>query len=82
MRIGAEWDQFEVVPTRFLDAGDTIIMEGRYRGSYRTTGRSTNSQVVHLWLIREDKLIEFRQYTDTAELREVVGSRDSGKASA
>jgi hypothetical protein len=73
MRIAADWDRFEVFPDKFLDAGDTIVMEGRYSGTYKATGRKTNAQVVHVWAVRDGKLVEFRQYADTAELRWVTG---------
>src|SRR5687768_5131985 len=65
MPIGANWDRFAILPERFLDAGHTIVMEGRYGGTYKATGRQTNAQVVHIWVVRDGKLIEFRQYTDT-----------------
>jgi ketosteroid isomerase-like protein len=75
MRIGAEWEDFVVLPDHFFDAGDTIIMEGRYGGTYKATGRKTNAQVVHLWAVRDGKLAEFRQYTDTAELHDVSSTK-------
>jgi ketosteroid isomerase-like protein len=81
MRIGVDWDDFVVLPDRFLDAGDTIIMEGRYGGTYKSTGRKTNAQVIHIWVVRDGKLSEFRQYTDTAELREVSGRSNQQAAS-
>jgi uncharacterized protein len=77
MPIGSNWENFLILPERFLDAGNTIVMEGRYCGTYKPTGRGTTAQVVHIWVVRDGKLIEFRQYTDTAELRDVVsGSSD------
>jgi uncharacterized protein len=48
-------------------------MQGRYGGTYKATGRSTNAQVVHVWTIRSGKLASFKQYVDTAEMRAVVG---------
>jgi len=82
LRLGADWDNFAVLSDRLIDAGDTIVMEGRYSGTYKTTGRKTNAQVVHIWVVREGKLSEFRQYTDTAELGDVLGRRYQSVASA
>ena len=81
-RVATEWDGFAVVPTRFLDAGDTIIMEGRYAGVYKSTGRRTNAQVVHLWVVRDGKAVEFRQYADTAEFLHLTGKAEVASASA
>lgn len=82
MRIGGNWDGFKVLVDRYLDAGDTIIMEGRYGGTYKDTGKDTNAQVVHIWVARDGKLVEFRQYCDTAELRDVTGRSAQASASA
>jgi uncharacterized protein len=72
-RLGTEWDGFSVKPEALYDAGNVVVMAGRYGGAYRATGRSTNAQVVHVWTIRNGKLAKFQQYVDTAEMRAVVG---------
>lgn len=71
--VATEWEGFRIKTERFLDAGDTVVMEGRFSGTYKATGRTTNAQVVQIWEVRDGKLAAFRQYTDTAELREVLG---------
>lgn len=82
LRIASEWDGFQVLPDRFLTAGDTIMMEGRYRGKHKLTGRDMNAQVVHIWVVRNGKLTEFRQYTDTAHIRDVADTANSGGAAS
>ena len=72
----AEWDRFSVTPERYLQAGDSVIVELRYGGTYRATGRSTRAQAVHIWTVRDGKLAEFRQYVDTAEMRDAMRSTD------
>lgn len=72
-RLSVEWNGFAVRPETFHDAGDVVIMEGRYKGVCKATGRSTNAQVVHLWTVRNGKLAAFQQYVDTAEMRAAAG---------
>jgi ketosteroid isomerase-like protein len=72
-RLGTEWDGFTVEPQILHDAGDVIVMQGRYGGTCKARGRSTKAQVVHVWTIRKGKLSQFQQYVDTAEMRAVVG---------
>jgi uncharacterized protein len=72
-RLGAEWDGFTVQPQALHDAGNVVVMQGRYGGTYQATGRPTNAQVVHVWTIHNGKLSRFQQYVDTAEMRAVVG---------
>ena len=33
MKLATEWDGFSVHPDQFHDAGDTVVVEGRYQGS-------------------------------------------------
>jgi hypothetical protein len=74
-RIGAEFDGFEVCPDRFLGAGDTVIMEGRYRArSNKATGKPLDAEVVHVWDWRDGKIVRFHQYVDTRQLAAVMGA--------
>ena len=75
IRIGKEWDGFAVHPVRFHDAGDTVVVEARYSGTYKATGKSMNPQVCHVWSVRNDKVTKFQQYMDTAHLQDVMGTR-------
>ena len=75
MRLGTEWDGFAVHPGSFHDAGDSVIVEARYSGTYKPTGRSMDAQVCHVWDIKDGEVIRFQQYMDTAKLQEVMGVR-------
>ncbi len=71
-RLGAEWEAFTVHPRQYHDAGDTIIVEGRYAGRFKRTGRLLDAQLCHLWTFRAGKLTHFQQYVDTAQLQTVM----------
>ena len=76
-RIAAEFDGFEVRPTRFLGDGDSVVMEGRYRArSHKTTGEPLDAEVVHVWDLRDGKIVRFHQYVDTRQLAHVMGAGD------
>ena len=75
MRLGAEWDGFAVHPKSFYCAGDSVIVEARYSGTYKATGRSMDTQVCHVWDVKDGKLTRFQQYVDTAKLHDVMGAR-------
>lgn len=74
LKLGAEWDGFAVHPKSFHDAGNSVVVECRYSGRYKATGKSMDTQVCHVWDIKEGKLIRFQQYVDTAKLQHVMGS--------
>ena len=74
-RIGAEFEGFEVRPTRFMGDGDTVIMEGRYRAqSNKATGKPLDAEVVHIWDLRNGKIVRFHQYVDTRQMADVMGA--------
>ena len=75
MKLGAEWDGFTVHPKEFHDAGDTVVVEGRYTGTHKATGKSLDAQVCHVFRIRDGKLTSFQQFVDTAQLQDVMGAR-------
>ncbi len=75
MRLGAEWDGFSVHPKSFYGAGGSVIVEGRYTGTYKPTGKGMDVQVCHIWDVKDGKLARFQQYVDTAMLHEVMGVR-------
>ena len=73
-RLGSEWEGFAGVPEEFRDAGDTIIVLGRYRGTFRATGRAMNAQMVHVWRVKDGKAAAFQQYTDTLAAARATGA--------
>ena len=75
IRLGAEWDGFAVHPKSFHNAGNSVIVEARYSGTYRATGQSMDTQVCHVWDIKDGKLTRFQQYVDTAKLQDVMGAK-------
>lgn len=65
MRLGAEWESFAAVPDEFIDGGDTVVVLGKYRGTYKATGKSFQANFAHVWKVREGKAVKFVQYVDT-----------------
>ncbi len=73
MKLNEEWDDFTVTPSTFHDAGDHVIVEGRYSGTFKETGIKNDTPFCHIWEYKGGKIIKFQQYTDTAELQRVMG---------
>lgn len=72
-RLGGEWDGFAAVPEKFLGAGDTVFVPGRYKGRYKATGKKLDAQMIHVWRVRDGKAVHFQQYTDTLQAARVTG---------
>jgi uncharacterized protein len=60
------WDEFSADPAEFLDAGNDVVVVGRYRGTAKGTGKQLDVPFVHIWTLEGDKAIRFRQFLDTA----------------
>jgi ketosteroid isomerase-like protein len=72
MKLGTEWDGYAAVPDEFIDAGDIVVVLGKYSGKYKATGKSFLANFAHVWRLREGKAIKFVQYTDTLKVQEAL----------
>ena len=75
MRLGAEWDGFAVHPRTFHDAGDSVIVEARYSGTFKKTGKKADVQACHIWDVKDGKVTRFQQYVDTAKLHDIMATQ-------
>ena len=71
-RFRQDWSSWSVTIDEYLDAGRTIIALGHYHGTHKTTGKSMSSPFAHLYDVKTGKITRFRQYTDTAVIREAM----------
>lgn len=71
-RLGSEWEGFAVHPEEYLDAGDAVVVLGRYRGTCRATGNPVDAQLVHVWRIENGKAKAFQQLTDTHQFAQAT----------
>ena len=73
-RLASEWDGFRVEPEQFLDAGDTVVVTGRYAGTCRATGRAMSPQAAHIWTVAGGKVVRFQQLVDTLAVARATGA--------
>jgi uncharacterized protein len=73
-RVGNEWDSFAAHPLQIFDAGDTVIMFGRYSATHKATSRSMNPQVAHIWTLAGGKAVKFQQLVDTLAVARATGA--------
>jgi ketosteroid isomerase-like protein len=72
LRLGSEWEGFQVRPQEFLDAGATVVVLGRYAGRYKATGRAMEADFAHVWRLRDRKIVRFKQYVDSALVQRAI----------
>lgn len=61
--------EFHAVTEKFLDAIDHVVVIGRYQGISKQ-GKKFDVPFSHVFQIKYDKIIQFRQFTDTKKIHD------------
>jgi ketosteroid isomerase-like protein len=69
------WEEFRVDPEEFLVDGDTVIVTGCLQVRARGTGGRAAAPFVHIWEMRDGRVVRWRCFTDTALLQNARTSR-------
>lgn len=68
MQLPVYYDGFNIAITELFAAGDKVVMEGFYQGTYKPTGKSFKANATHIWNVKDGKLTRFFQAVDTAAI--------------
>ncbi len=63
-------DASEFSPKEFHASGDKVFVLGHYVWTVRKTGRKAESDWIHIFTIRDGKVVSFHEFTDTAQFAE------------
>jgi ketosteroid isomerase-like protein len=66
-RLLAAIDGFSAVPATFIDAGNDVVVLGRYGGTMKAGAAKLDAQFCHVYRFRDGKFVSFQQYTDSAQ---------------
>jgi ketosteroid isomerase-like protein len=67
------WKEWKATVTRYIDSGDGVFVIGFYEGTYRATGKSMRADFAAEYKVRNGKITEFNQYTDTLLIAQAMG---------
>jgi ketosteroid isomerase-like protein len=76
--IGGSVTAGSVTIDRYIVAGDTVVTEGRYRGTARNTQVNIDAPIAHIFTLRDGKVTSWKGYGDTA----AVVAAHTGKAAS
>jgi ketosteroid isomerase-like protein len=54
-----------VTPEEYVDAGDHVVAIARTRGHVRANGQPFDLRAVHVWGVRDGKVVSFEPHIDT-----------------
>jgi ketosteroid isomerase-like protein len=62
----------EVTTESLFAAGDHVVQTGRTRGNVRANGASFDIPEVHVWELRDGKIVRYQSYIDTPAMLEAL----------
>jgi len=65
------------VEPEFVDAGDCVVAVGHSKGKVRATGREFNVRAVHVWTLKDGKVIRWESYIDNPKMLSALQSASS-----
>ncbi len=67
------WDDYEVIPEDFVDAGDRVLAILRVRGRGRESGVAVDALFHQVFTIRDGKIVRMDEFMERSEALEAVG---------
>jgi ketosteroid isomerase-like protein len=67
------WTNWKATITRYIDSGDGVFVIGFYEGTFNATGKYMKSEFVCEYKVKDGKITEFNQYTDTFLIGQAMG---------
>jgi ketosteroid isomerase-like protein len=61
-------DTLQFEPRDFIAQGDHVVVRGQYAGRVKETGREYTTFFIHVFTVRDGKIVSFDEYTDTAAI--------------
>ena len=59
---------------RFLDAGSDVLMIGRTHGQTKAKGTQFDVTAIHVWTVRDGKVVGFHPYIDTPAMLKALAA--------
>jgi ketosteroid isomerase-like protein len=72
----AGWDEYVVEPTRFIEAGDYVVVAAREVGTAKQSGVRVEEEFSHVFRLEDGQTVEWRQFGPLQEALEAVGLRE------
>ena len=63
--VPATFETFQVTPDQFIDAGEHVVVVGRFRGRSKA-GRDLDAPFAHVWTMRNGKAVRHYNHPEAA----------------
>jgi ketosteroid isomerase-like protein len=65
--------EYEIEPVEFIDGGDQVVAVLRQRGRGRSSGVEVEGEIVHLWNVKDGKVMDLRAFSSKHDALEHLG---------
>lgn len=73
------WTHWKAHVTKMLQCEEHVLVYGYYEGQFKETGNYFNAAFLCEYVVEENKIIQFNQYTDTYLIAEAMGFAANSK---
>jgi ketosteroid isomerase-like protein len=70
------WDDWELEPEEYLDAGEHVVVILTQRGRSKETGIPVDMRFAQVWTLRDGRAMRMELYASVEEALEAAGLRD------
>jgi ketosteroid isomerase-like protein len=71
-RLRSEWIRYKFTPEDYVAADDKVVAFGTYSGPYKKTNKYFEARVVHVWQLKDGKIISFEQFVDSQTVNDAI----------
>jgi ketosteroid isomerase-like protein len=68
-----EWDDYELIPEEFADAGDRVVATVRFRARGRASGIEVDGRLYDVFTLHDGKIVRMDQFTERSEALKAAG---------
>jgi ketosteroid isomerase-like protein len=72
-KVPEHWTEFHITPYDYFSDGDTVIARGHVKATAKATGTSMDAPYVHIFSLRNGKVVRLTNHHDTAIWRQTLG---------
>jgi ketosteroid isomerase-like protein len=69
------FEDFQLEPEEFVDAGDLVVVRSRFRGSGKESGVETEGRMDSVSALRDGRIVRIEYFNDWAEALEAAALR-------
>ncbi len=70
----SNFEEFHAMPEEFLDAGEAVVVLGKYQMVAKKSKDTFTSPFAHVYTIKNEKIVRFRQYADTVKIQKAANN--------